>query len=84
MRLPHGELQSTYDTIESKLNETRSYVGMWLRYQALWDLEPSAVFSRLGDDLMLWQQLLTEVKKSRAAVDTSDVCIQYSIVFVIA
>lgn len=67
-------MQSAYDVIESKLGEARTFVAMWLRYQALWDMEPNVVFNRLGDDLVLWQRLLNEVKKSRAAVDTGDVC----------
>ena len=44
---------------------------MWLQFQSLWDLEPEYVYNRLGEDLSQWQQLLTEIKKTRTTFDTS-------------
>eukprot|EP01096_Ripella_sp_DP13-Kostka_P011830 TRINITY_DN484_c0_g1_i1.p1 TRINITY_DN484_c0_g1~~TRINITY_DN484_c0_g1_i1.p1 ORF type:complete len:4631 (+),score=2721.08 TRINITY_DN484_c0_g1_i1:206-14098(+) len=70
-RLPEGILQETYGTIENKLIEVQSYVQIWLEYQALWDMEVNSVFSRLGDDLSKWQQILVEIQTSRKTFDTS-------------
>lgn len=49
-----------------------TYVSKWLQFQSLWDLEADSVFTRLGDSLALWQQLLHEIKKSRTTFDTSE------------
>jgi dynein heavy chain 1 len=35
-------------------------------------MEASAVFSRLGDDLSMWQRLLEEIKRSRRTFDRSE------------
>ena len=45
---------------------------MWLQYQALWDLEPSQVYARLGDDLSRWQRLLADIRGARATFDNND------------
>lgn len=42
------------------------------RFQALYDLESEHVFARLGDSLSNWQQLLHEIRKTRATFDNSD------------
>jgi len=66
-----GQLQKAYSSIEGKVKEVGSYVATWLRYQSLWDLEPTEVFEKLGNDLKLWQQLLEEIKQARATFDNS-------------
>ncbi|KAF7365498.1 hypothetical protein MVEN_00422800 [Mycena venus] len=58
--------------IELKVQQLTEYVGKWLQFQSLWDLEAEYVFNRLGDSLGNWQQLLTEIKKTRSTFDTSD------------
>jgi len=58
--------------IEQKVQQLKDYVAKWLQFQSLWDLEAEYVFNRLGEDLKLWQQLLTEIKKTRSTFDTSD------------
>ncbi|RIB17434.1 hypothetical protein C2G38_1968783, partial [Gigaspora rosea] len=37
------------------------------------NLEPNYIYDRLGDDLNKWKQILSEIKKSRATFDNSDV-----------
>ncbi|XP_004348847.1 dynein heavy chain [Capsaspora owczarzaki ATCC 30864] len=59
--------------IEQRVAQVRDYVKDWLQYQALWDLEGASVVARLGDDIQLWQQLLVEIKKARATVDSADI-----------
>ena len=36
-------------------------VDSWLRFGALWHLEPTAVVRYMGDDIDSWQRMLTEV-----------------------
>lgn len=64
-------LARPFALIESKVHQLREYVAKWLRFQSLWDLESEHVFARLGDALGHWQQLLTEIKKTRSTFDTS-------------
>ncbi|EFA77050.1 cytoplasmic dynein heavy chain [Heterostelium album PN500] len=70
-KLPKETLETAYQTIQSKLDEVQKYVQIWLQYQALWDMESSFVYSKLGDDLNRWQQLLSQIKKSRSTFDNS-------------
>ncbi len=71
-RIGEGDLRKAYDTIEERLREVKEYVGIWLQYQALWDMEASSLYIRLGDDLFKWQRLLEEIKKSRRTFDNSE------------
>jgi hypothetical protein len=66
---PDKTLEWPFSLIEVKVQQLRDYVGKWLQFQSLWDLE---VFNRLGEDLAHWQQLLTEIKKARLTFDTSE------------
>ncbi|KAJ7366479.1 dynein heavy chain, N-terminal region 1-domain-containing protein [Mycena albidolilacea] len=71
-QLPEAILQRPFALIELKVQQLTEYVGKWLQFQSLWDLEAEYVFNRLGDSLGHWQQLLTEIKKTRSTFDTSD------------
>ena len=70
--LAEDQLQSAYKSIEDNIEQLNQYVKTWLSYQALWDMQASFVYERLGDDINLWQQLLSEIKLSRTTFDTSD------------
>ncbi|KAF7327657.1 hypothetical protein MKEN_00345100 [Mycena kentingensis (nom. inval.)] len=72
MQLPDMVLQRPFALIETKVQQLTEYVGKWLQFQSLWDLEAEYVFNRLGDSLQNWQQLLTEIKKTRSTFDTSE------------
>ncbi|TPX36351.1 hypothetical protein SmJEL517_g01576 [Synchytrium microbalum] len=65
-------LSKAYSILEDKISHVSQYLAVWLRYQALWDLDEQALYSRLGDDLGQWQQLVLEIKRSRSTFDTSD------------
>ena len=54
------------------MQQVKDYVSKWLQFQSLWDLEAEYVFNRLGDSLANWQQLLTEIKRTRSTFDTSE------------
>ncbi|KAJ7572466.1 dynein heavy chain, N-terminal region 1-domain-containing protein [Mycena floridula] len=71
-QLPLPTLHRPFELIESKIHQLEDYVAKWLQFQSLWDLESEMVFSRLGEDLALWQQLLGEIKRARQTFDTSD------------
>lgn len=47
------------------------YVGEWLRYQALWDLQAEVLYDALGSDLTKWMKTLVEIRKSRGTFDTT-------------
>ncbi|KAI9450509.1 cytoplasmic dynein heavy chain 1 [Lactarius psammicola] len=65
-------LQRPFVLIEAKVQQLKDYVAKWLQFQSLWDLEAEYVFNRLGDSLAHWQQLLTEIKRSRIVFDTTE------------
>lgn len=46
-------------------------MSAWLQYQSLWDMPVSTVRTRLGSDVSLWCQMLTEAKAARAVVENS-------------
>ncbi|KDQ51322.1 hypothetical protein JAAARDRAFT_140422 [Jaapia argillacea MUCL 33604] len=71
-RFPDNTLERPFSLIENKVQQLKDYVGKWLQFQSLWDLEAEYVFNRLGDSLAHWQQLLTEIKKARSTFDTSE------------
>jgi dynein heavy chain 1 len=70
--LKNQVLLSAYQTIESKLDEVQTYVSVWLQYQALWDLDTSAVYGQLGEDLARWESVLVEIRKARSTFDTTE------------
>lgn len=76
-------LRRPFALIEAKTQLIKDYVAKWLQFQSLWDLEAEYVFNRLGEDLAQWQQLLTEIKKTRSTFDTSDTSKSFGSVCVI-
>ncbi|XP_055327511.1 dynein heavy chain, cytoplasmic-like [Paramacrobiotus metropolitanus] len=72
-RLPSPQvLIEIFAAVDGLIAQVEAYVQEWLRYQALWDLQPEMVYERLGTDMEKWIQILTDIKKSRATFDTSD------------
>lgn len=71
-KLPPAALQKPFRTIESRFIDLAKYVDKWLEFQALWDLETEFVYNQLGDSLKDWQQLLLEIRRTRATFDTSE------------
>ncbi|BGP45295.1 dynein heavy chain [Rhodotorula kratochvilovae] len=67
-----GTLERPFALVEDKLREVGAYVDKWLQFQSLWDLEAEYVYSRLGDELSAWQQLLLEIRKTRSTFDNSE------------
>jgi dynein heavy chain 1 len=65
-------LQKPIQLIKQKVEEIQSYVADWLRFQSLWDLNPETIYTRLGEELSQWSQLLSAIKQSRATFDTAD------------
>lgn len=71
--LPPGTLEKAYTTIQSRLDEVQRYVDIWLQYQALWDMEATTIYNKLGTDLNKWQQLLG--KKSFSVTGREVYCV---------
>jgi len=78
--LANSELKAAYMTIENRMSEAASYVDRWLQFQSLWDLQADQVYNALGDDLSNWLQILTEIRKSRATFDTSEVVRSFGVI----
>ncbi|KAF8870591.1 cytoplasmic dynein heavy chain 1 [Gymnopilus junonius] len=81
-RFPDNTLEKPFSLIEIKVQQIKEYVGKWLQFQSLWDLEAEYVFNRLGDSLAHWQQLLTEIKKARSTFDTSETQKSFGVVVI--
>ena len=64
-------LKAVYMHIEEMFANASLYVGKWLKYQSLWDLQATPFFDDLGDDLELWCSTLAEVKSERSTFDTT-------------
>lgn len=71
-KLSAADLQRPFATIERRVEDLNAYANKWLEFQALWDLEAEYVYTRLGDNLADWQQLLSEIRKTRSTFDTSE------------
>ncbi|VDK17416.1 unnamed protein product [Anisakis simplex] len=73
-RLPQGQkiLEQAYTAVEKVIKEVAEYVGEWLRYQALWDLQPDLLYERLSNDVSKWMKTLVEIRKSRSTFDTQE------------
>lgn len=72
IKLPPGTLELPFALIEAQLQKLTQYVGKWLQFQSLWDLEAERVFDSLGDDLAKWQALLADIRKTRSTFDNSE------------
>jgi len=66
-------LQKAYSVVEETVSTISAYLGEWLRYQSLWDLQSDQVFESLGEDLSRWHQLLLDIRQARSTFDTSGV-----------
>ena len=64
VKLPEGSLKldSAYEAVDKLVAESEGYVGVWLRYQALWDLQPDYLYLKLGNNLSQWMKTLEEIK----------------------
>jgi len=71
-QLPAPLLQAVYGMIEGSVRECDKYVGSWLAYQSLWDLEAATVVARLGGDVAEWLAVVTDLRACRAMFDTEE------------
>ncbi|KAK7504322.1 hypothetical protein BaRGS_00004626, partial [Batillaria attramentaria] len=65
-------LDDAYAAVQKIVGDFKKYVNVWLRYQALWDLNPDVLYGRMGSNLKLWMATLEEIKASRKTFDTSE------------
>ena len=71
-KLPAKLLEKAYRMIADRSDECEAYVGSWLNYQALWDLDSANVISKLGDHMGDWLAVVTELRASRSLFDTEE------------
>mgnify|MGYP000671964977 CR=1 FL=1 len=50
-QMPVNALRTALHEVEVQLTRVSAYVDQWLQYQALWDMDPNAMFGRLTDDV---------------------------------
>ena len=60
-KLPGGPgiLEKAYSAVDKTITDVTKYVDEWLRYQALWDLQPDSLVVRFKEDISQWMQLLS-------------------------
>ena len=56
-----GTISEAYGAIEELVKDVGGYSQTWLNYQALWDMEMSAIVDRM-DNLESWMSLLTHIR----------------------
>uniref|UniRef100_A0A0L8I729 Dynein heavy chain, cytosolic n=1 Tax=Octopus bimaculoides TaxID=37653 RepID=A0A0L8I729_OCTBM len=61
-------LEDAYEAIQVTVKEFQDYVEVWLRYQALWDLNADTLYGRLGNNLHVWMATLEEIKQVQSKV----------------
>lgn len=66
------DLSSVHEAVEARVTTIDDYVGKWLQFQSLWDLQSDHVVDMLGEDLSAWLDLLQEIRKARTTFDTSE------------
>lgn len=69
---PQDSLFEAYSAIESKIAQAAVYMQTWLQHQSLWRINLPSVFEKLGNDLQTWLQLLLDLNKSRAVLNTKE------------
>ena len=52
IKIPHVIL--AYEKINKNLEEAGKCVKTWLNYQALWEIDPTEIFDKLGDRIESW------------------------------
>lgn len=72
-------LEKPLSLIENRVQTVSAYVDKWLQFQSLWDLEADFVYSRLGDSLESWSQLLQDIRQARSTFDTTDTCKDFGV-----
>uniref|UniRef100_UPI00358E5199 cytoplasmic dynein 1 heavy chain 1-like n=1 Tax=Myxine glutinosa TaxID=7769 RepID=UPI00358E5199 len=72
--MPDGDkpLLDVNVAILATVDDVRKYVNEWLQYQSLWDMQSDNVYGRVAEDLHLWQNMLSDIRRSRATFDNAE------------
>ena len=62
-------LLGVYSALEKTFLSCEEYVKTWSSYQVLWQIEPQFIFTKLGDDMEKWQQIMEGLKQGRKTFD---------------
>ena len=63
-----NDLENLNNVIGSCFNlyqEVQDYIGQWLKYQSLWDMDVHELDSRLKNNLSGWLDVLDEMRQVR-------------------
>lgn len=82
-KMDEALLSKPFKLIRDKVNDIQKYVGEWLQFQSLWDLNAETIFSQLGDALDKWCALLAAIKESRSTFDTAETTRDFGVCLVI-
>ena len=66
------DLLNVHNLINSRIASVNDYLKVWTQYQALWDMQPDAIHTILGENMQSWLDMLNEIKRARATFDTSE------------
>ena len=74
LSLPSGltPIEQCSTSIEKLVGDISKYVDSWLRYQALWDLQPATLYARLENHLPNWMATIKGIRDGRSTFDTSE------------
>lgn len=64
-------IENALEKVDTIFKNVEGYVGTWLSYQSLWEIEVKKVEDALEDDIDKWQQMLTDIKQGRQTFDNS-------------
>ena len=65
-------VKDAYGKIYELFGTGENYIKVWLNYEALWVIDAKKIYDRLGEDINLWQKLLTEIRENRKTFDNSE------------
>jgi uncharacterized protein YutE (UPF0331/DUF86 family) len=65
-------IKKAYMTMQKVFGDAEEYLSTWKSYQALWDIDQTSIYSRLKEDIDMWNQLLGEIRAGRKTFDTQD------------
>ena len=65
-------VKEAYGSIYKVFDEAEAYIKIWFNYEALWIIDSKKIYDRLGEDINLWQKLLTEIRENRKTFDNSE------------
>ena len=64
--------QSAISKIDNLVSDVTDYVQTWIKFQVLWDANPSEIADKLGTNFDTWKQVLSEVLVAKKNFETPE------------